>query len=85
MAHVLEPAAVSVPEAARLLGISRRSAYRAAATGEIPTVRIGGRIVVPVHRLHELLDQAPLKSASPASRAQGSRDVTDDGECSAPS
>ena len=54
---LLEPAAVSVTEAARLLGLSRRSAYRAAAAGELPTVRIGGRILVPVHRLLELLDQ----------------------------
>ena len=49
---------VSVPEAARLLGIGRNTAYVAARSGELPTVRIGGRIVVPVHRLAELLDGA---------------------------
>jgi excisionase family DNA binding protein len=48
--------AVSVEEAARILGVSRRSAYRHAKTGALPTVRIGGRIVVPIHRLAALLD-----------------------------
>jgi excisionase family DNA binding protein len=49
---------VSVPEAARILGIGRNTAYVAARRGDLPTVRIGGRIVVPVHRLVELLDSA---------------------------
>ena len=56
MSTLATPAAVSVEEAGRLLGISRRSAYRAAKTGAIPTVRIGGRIVVPVYRLLSLLE-----------------------------
>jgi excisionase family DNA binding protein len=47
---------VSVPEAARILGIGRNTAYVAARSGALPTVRIGGRIVVPIHRLVELLD-----------------------------
>ena len=39
-----EGLAVSVPEAGRLLGLGRNSAYEAAAKGDIPTIRIGGRI-----------------------------------------
>ena len=46
---------VTVPEAAKALGIGRDSAYRAAADGSLPTLRIGRRIVVPVPRLLELL------------------------------
>lgn len=56
MSTLQEPAAVSVTEAARLLGISRRSAYRAAASGDLPAVRIGGRIVIPRRRLLQLLE-----------------------------
>lgn len=52
----LRQATVSVDEAARFLGISRRSAYRAAASGELPAVRIGGRIVVSRDRLLEMVN-----------------------------
>jgi excisionase family DNA binding protein len=46
-APVEERLAVSVKEAARLLGISPEVAYRAVQEGEIPSIRIGGRILVP--------------------------------------
>jgi excisionase family DNA binding protein len=46
----------SVPHAGRLLGLSRNSSYDAAARGELPTVRIGGRILVPRLALHQMLD-----------------------------
>ena len=49
------PPTISVERAGEILGISRRSAYRAAANGEIPTVRVGRRILVPSPRLLELL------------------------------
>lgn len=48
----------AVPCAGRLLGIGRDNAYRAAATGEIPTVRIGKRVLVPVAKLRELLGES---------------------------
>jgi excisionase family DNA binding protein len=49
------PETVSVEEAASVLGISRRSAYRYAKSGQLPVVRLGGRILVPRYRLLELL------------------------------
>ncbi len=49
------PATLSVEEAGELLGISRRSAYRAAARGELPTVRLGRRLVVPTPKLLAML------------------------------
>jgi excisionase family DNA binding protein len=49
---------LSVPEAGRLLGLSRNSSYEAAKRGDIPTVRIGGRIVVPRIALLRMLEQA---------------------------
>lgn len=43
------------PDAARVLGISRNSAYRAAAEGTIPTLKFGSRMVVPVPKLLAML------------------------------
>lgn len=48
-------AVVDVPTAGRLLGLGRSAAYEAARRGEIPTLRIGRRTVVPVARLLALL------------------------------
>lgn len=47
--------AVSVPDAGQALGLGRDASYAAAARGEIPTLRLGRRLVVPVPRLLELL------------------------------
>lgn len=40
------PLLIPVPRAARILGISRASAYRLAASGELPSRRLGGRVYV---------------------------------------
>jgi len=45
----------TVEEAAQLLGISRNSAYEAVRRSEIPTIRLGRRIVIPRSRLEDLL------------------------------
>jgi excisionase family DNA binding protein len=39
---------ITVTEAAMLLGIGRTAAYEAARRGELPTRRLGHRLVVPV-------------------------------------
>ncbi len=49
------PPTMTVEQAGEVLGISRRSAYRAAATGELPTLRLGRRLLVPTARLLDLL------------------------------
>jgi hypothetical protein len=58
-----------VETAGRLLGLGRAAAYRAAQRGEIPTLRLGGRKVVPVPRLLALvgleLDPEPPKEVTP--------------------
>ena len=51
----------TVPEAGRLLGIGRDAAYAAAARGDIPTLRIGRRLLVPLGKLHELVGMKPLE------------------------
>jgi excisionase family DNA binding protein len=45
----------SVEETARRLGISRAHAYDLVAQGEIPSLRLGRRIVVPKHALKAML------------------------------
>jgi len=49
------PLLISVPEAARLLGISRAAAYRFASAGDLPTERLGRRVYVVVARLREFI------------------------------
>ena len=60
-ALVNEMKAVSVTEASRLLGISRNLAYEAIRRGEIPSVKIGGRILVPTEALDKMLSLSPGK------------------------
>jgi hypothetical protein len=55
-APAIAPATVSVEQAGHILGLSRNGAYAAAARGDIPTVRIGRKVLVPHHRLLALLD-----------------------------
>ncbi|MDX1659833.1 MAG: helix-turn-helix domain-containing protein [Nitriliruptorales bacterium] len=55
---------MTVEEAAELLGVSRSSGYRAAAVGEIPTIRIGRRLLVPTAKLLTLLGVEPLVESS---------------------
>ena len=47
---------LTVEEAAQFLRISRQSAYQAVRAGEIPTVKIGRRLLVPRRRLEQMLD-----------------------------
>jgi excisionase family DNA binding protein len=48
---------ISVAQAGVLLGISRKTAYKLAKTGELPGVRkLGGRYKVVTHKLYEYLD-----------------------------
>lgn len=52
------PILIPVPRAAKLLGISRSAAYRCAASGDLPTTHLGGRVYVVTRRLQELLESA---------------------------
>lgn len=49
---------LTVPEAGEILGIGRSAAYEAARTGDLPTIRIGKRILVPMVALERLLEDA---------------------------
>lgn len=44
----------SCAEVCRILGLSKNSVYAAIARGEIPSLRIGGRILIPRAKLEEM-------------------------------
>jgi excisionase family DNA binding protein len=45
----------SVTEAGRVLGLSKNSAYEAVRKGQIPSIRIGGKLIVPKLALDRML------------------------------
>lgn len=53
----MQRATHTVPEAAKILGIGRNSAYEAARRGQIPTIVIGKRILVPAAALELMLQK----------------------------
>lgn len=48
-------ATISVPEAGEVLSIGRSAAYNAARRGELPTIRIGHKLLVPTAALDAML------------------------------
>lgn len=49
-------ATLSVVDAGRVLGLGKTGAYAAVARGEIPSIRIGKRLLVPKAQLRALLE-----------------------------
>lgn len=61
---------ITVEEAGQVLGVSRRVAYDSVRRGEIPSLSLGRRLVVPVPKLLELVGFPRTDSeAPPASEA----------------
>ena len=52
---------ITIDEAARELGLSRNAAYDAAKRGELPTIRMGKRLLVPRGLFEALLNPTPTK------------------------
>jgi excisionase family DNA binding protein len=55
---------LTVGEASQVLGVSRSSAYELVRRGELPSMRLGRRIVIPVRALDALLDRVTAEVAS---------------------
>jgi hypothetical protein len=50
------PAVIDIwPDTAKVLRMGRDAAYRAAKAGQIPTLRLGRRLMVPTGRLADML------------------------------
>jgi excisionase family DNA binding protein len=59
-----EKVVLTIEEAAEYLKISRPSTYQAAKKGDIPIIRIGRRILVPVSALEKMLSNAGADNAA---------------------
>jgi excisionase family DNA binding protein len=55
---------LSIEEAGQMLGISRNLAYQAAHSGDLPTIRIGRRLLVPKAALERMLSEAGRKKSA---------------------
>jgi excisionase family DNA binding protein len=53
--NAAQPLTYTVEEAAKLLRIGRNQGYEAAKSGELPTIKIGKRILVPRAALERML------------------------------
>ncbi len=58
MEHKAERKTLTIPETAKILGIGLNQTYEAAKRGEIPTIKIGKRILVPLAALRRMLEGA---------------------------
>jgi hypothetical protein len=57
------PKTLSVPKAGRAyFDMGRNASYDAAARGEIPTIRVGRRLRVPIRALEQMLEMPPKKT-----------------------
>lgn len=61
----------TVEEAARKLGIGRNSCYAAARAGQIPTIKIGKRLLVPRADLDKLLGLGRDTGSAPTDDGRG--------------
>jgi hypothetical protein len=60
------PPMIPVPLAGRILGLrSRSAAYRAAARGDLPTIRMCGKLFVPTELVLQKIGLRPTTDAEP--------------------
>jgi len=57
MEEKVEKLVISVEEARKLLGLSRGLMYQAVNSGEVPSIRIGRRILIPRALLEKMLER----------------------------
>jgi hypothetical protein len=67
--EILAKPTATVPDAGRALGISRNAAYEAAVRGEIKTIRLGRRLVVPTAWLKSVLELTDQSSDGVSAKA----------------
>lgn len=64
---------LTVEQAAQLLGVSRGTAYAAVKTGDIPSIRVGRRLLIPTRALMALVGvpDTPDLEAAPVAPEKG--------------
>lgn len=66
LAMIQDRAVISVEQAASVLGIGRTAAYNAVRTQQIPSVRVGRRVLIPVPALMAWLGFEAAAEETPA-------------------
>lgn len=61
---ILTKATATVDELAVLLGIGRRQAYEAVQRGDIPSIRLGHRILISTRVINQILDVGTVESGA---------------------
>jgi len=59
-----QPLTYRIEEAAKLLGVSRNHCFEAAKRGDIPSIKIGRRLLIPRAALDRMLDGSTAKPAA---------------------
>ena len=54
-----EPIAVRVPDAARLIGLSRSRLYELMKRGEVEYIKVGGATLIPYEALRDFIARQP--------------------------
>jgi excisionase family DNA binding protein len=69
----IRPIGVSIPQAAKMLGVSKKTFYPLIREGKVRTIKIGRRVLVSVQSLHEFVDgkTAPCNSMENSEESQG--------------
>jgi len=62
------PAVLTIEEVSRILRIGRSAGYEAARRGDIPTIRVGRRILVPRAALERMLADTGSGGRTPCDR-----------------
>ena len=61
------PKTMTVPAAGKLyFGLSRNASYAAAERGDLPVIRLGKLLRVPVRALEQMIDAVPVKRSEVA-------------------
>ncbi|GAA4041030.1 hypothetical protein GCM10023063_28480 [Arthrobacter methylotrophus] len=55
---------MTVPELSKVLGVGLRQTYEAVNRGEIPSIRIGNRILISTRVINQILDAGALESGA---------------------
>jgi hypothetical protein len=76
IADIRGRATITIPAAGQILGLGRDSAYRAADRGEIPTLKLGRRLLVPVPKLLRLLGELDPEDSEAPVATRGARQET---------
>ena len=63
----VERRTITVEQAGAMLGVSRALAYQMANTGQLPVIRFGHRLLVPLKSFETMLDVTPVTHKPQAS------------------